>query len=300
MNTMQRPRSRTRVIALTAALTAILSLALASSALAKAPTGDFAPFAQCPRFSAEVNLCFYSQVTGGEVTLGNSTVPIKNTITLQGGIVLHKRPFTESFVGALNGETLSKTPEPVPGGLAGLVNCNEIGNLLLRITCRTTFENGLTGVNATTELARPASEIAISKRNLVAEEGTALSLPIKVHLENPLLGSSCYIGSAANPIVLNLTTGETSPPPPNQPIHGSIGLISQKDEFEFIEIAPSVLVDNAFAAPAASGCGGLLAFALDPIINAKLGLPSAAGKNTAIQETLINEATTVGVIASEK
>jgi hypothetical protein len=300
MNTMQRPRSRTRVIALAAALTAMLSLALASSALAKAPTGDFAPFAQCPRFSAGVELCLYSQTESGEVTLGNSTVPIKNTITLQGGIKINEETFAETFVGALNGETLSKAPQPVPGGLAGLVNCNEIGNLLLRISCRTTFENGLTGVNATTELARPASEIGISTSNLENREGTALSLPIKVHLENPFLGSNCYIGSSSTPIVLNLTDGTTSPPPPNQPISGKVGQITAKDEFEFIEVTGDKLVDNAFAAPAASGCGGLLSFALDPIINAKLGLPSAAGHNTAIQNNTIKEATTVGVIASEK
>jgi hypothetical protein len=283
-----------------AAMALSAPLALASSAAAKEPTGDFAPFKQCPRFTAGVELCLYSQTESGEVTLGNSTVPIKNTITLQGGIVFNEETFVETFVGALNGETLSKTPQPVPGGLAGLVNCNEIGNLLLRITCRTTFENGLTGVNATTELARPASEIAINTSNLVNSEGTALSLPIKVHLENPLLGASCYIGSSASPIVLNLTTGMTSPPPPNKPISGKVGDVTQRHAFEFVEITGNVLVDNAFSAPAASGCGGLLSFALDPIINAKLGLPSATGHNTAIQNNTIKEATTEGVIASEE
>ncbi len=300
MSTMQRPRSRARFIALAAALAAILSLAFASSALAKAPTGDFAPFAQCPRFTPGVEVCLYSQTESGEVTIGSSTVPIKNTITLQGGYHQNAETFAETFVGALNGETLSRTPEPVPGGLGGLVNCNEISNLLLRISCRATFENGLTGVNATTELARPASEIGISTENLENREGPALSLPIKVHLENPLLGSNCYIGSSSQPIVLNLTTGATSPPPPNTSISGKVGVITAKDEFNFIEVTGNKLVDNAFAAPVASGCGGLLSAVLDPIINAKLGLPAAAGHNTAIQNNTIKEATTEGVIASEE
>lgn len=35
---------------------------------AKEPTGDFAVFKQCPRFTKGVNLCLFSQ-TSGEVTL---------------------------------------------------------------------------------------------------------------------------------------------------------------------------------------------------------------------------------------
>ena len=56
-----------------------------------------------------------------------------------------------------NGITLSKAPQPVPGGLAGLVNCKEISNFLLRISCEVTFENGVTGLDSTLELARPAT-----------------------------------------------------------------------------------------------------------------------------------------------
>src|SRR5262249_53147527 len=43
------------------------------------------------------------------------------------------------------------------------------------------------------------------------------------------------------------------------------------------------LVDNAWSAPGAVGCGGFLVeLLLNPIINAASGLPAAAGKNTAI------------------
>jgi hypothetical protein len=41
----------------------------------------------------------------------------------------------------------------------------------------------LTGVIATTELAAPASSIGVNLGNLLNAEGTALSLPVKVHLE---------------------------------------------------------------------------------------------------------------------
>ena len=41
----------------------------------------------------------------------------------------------------------------------------------------------------------------------------SVTLPIKVHLTNPagLLGSTCYLGSNSEPIVLHLTTGTTNP-----------------------------------------------------------------------------------------
>jgi hypothetical protein len=281
-----------------------------SSALAKEPAGDFVSFKQCPRFTPGVNLCFYSQVTGGSTTIGKQTVPInadgQHAIVVQGGVEQQEEPpFAETFVGAVNGETLSKTPQSVPGGLGGLVNCAEVpGSGFLRslgtVICREVFASKLTGLSVTTELAGPAGNIAINKRNLLAQEGAVLSLPVKIHLESPLLGRSCYIGSDQAPVVLNLTSGTTSPAPPNSPISGHVGEIKAKDEFNFAEIQGNVLVDNDFAAPQATGCGGILSFLIDPIIDHKLGLPSPAGNNTTIQDSNLYEATSQAVIASEQ
>jgi hypothetical protein len=283
-----------------------------SSALAKEPSGDFVSFKQCPRFVPGVNLCFYSQITGGSTTIGKQTVPIdadgQHPIVLQGGVQQQEEaPFAETFVGAANGETLSRTPQSVPGGLGGLVNCAEVpGSGFLgglgRTICREVFASKLTGLSVTTELAGPASGIAIDKRNLLAEEGAVLSLPVKIHLESPILGRSCYIGSDQAPVVLNLTTGTTSPAPPNNPISGHVGEIhvNVKDGFNFAEIPGNVFVDNDFAVPQATGCGGILSFLIDPIINHKLGLPSPAGNNTIIQDSNLYEATSEAVIASEQ
>jgi hypothetical protein len=292
-------RRRTIVVAV-ALMAPLACLGIASPAVAKSPTGDFAVFSQCPRFTSGVNICLFSQTKSGEVTLNKQAVPITNTITLQGGIKRNAETEAETFVGALNGETLSKTPQKVPGGLTGLVKCNEISNPIERIACELIFENKLTGVNATTELARPASEIGISKNNLVNEEGVALSLPVKIHLENPLLGSACYVGSSAHPVTWNLTTGTTSPPEPNKPISGKVGELEFKDEFNFVAITNNTLVDNAYSAPEATGCGGIFSFLLDPIISGKIGLPSAAGHNTTILNNTIKEATAESVINSEK
>jgi hypothetical protein len=294
-----------------ALIVCLLALVSASSALASGPTGKFERFKYCPKTTEGVELCLYSEVYGGKVTLNKQTVPIneegKTPIILQGGIKRNPETEVETFVGASNNETLSKTPQNVPGGLTGLVNCTEIkGEGLLKLlaelaraACKAVFENKTTGVQAITELAKPATEITISKRNLILQEGTALGLPVKVRLENTFLGSECYIGSSSSPLQLNLTTGATHPNPPNTSIHGKVGLIKAEDEFEFIEIPKNILVNNEFSAPEASGCGGIFSILIDPLINSKIGLPSTDGHNTAIQDANLYEATTEAVEASE-
>jgi hypothetical protein len=263
------------------------------------PTGDFAVFADCPLSNPLTKTCIDARTESGEVTIGKKTVPITKTITLQGGV--HRNPETaeQEFIGAEDGNTLSKTPEPVPGGLVGLINCSEISEPVARLACELVFQNGVTGVNATTELAKPASSIGINTSHLLEEEGVALSLPVKVHLENPFLGSECYIGSGASPVTLNLTDGTTSPPLPNKPISGKVGTLEFKDETNFLEVTENTLVDNAFSAPEATGCGGLLAPVVDPVVDAQLGLPSASGHNTAIQNNTIRDANAGAVKASE-
>lgn len=268
-----------RKLAVAAVVAPVLVAVFAGSASA-APKGDFAVFSDCPLSNPAVIQCLYSQTTHGEVKLGKTSVPIVKTVTLQGGV--SEGGGAEHFVGATDGNTLTKAAEPVPGGLAGLVKCNEISNIIERVACELVFENGVTGVTATTELAAPASSIGINEGNLLGGIGTALTLPVKVKLDNPLLGSSCYIGSNSSPLTWKLTTGATSPPPPNKSIKGSIGSFEFKDGGEYAIDHGISLVDNSFSSPGAEGCGGIFAFLLDPIIDAKVGVPAAAGNNTAI------------------
>ena len=270
-----------RVAMLAAALTLLAFVGSASAKL----TGEFTKFQNCPYTNSEVRRCLYSLTTGGEVVLGSKKVPIVNQVVLQGGYGAEAEEGPEAgfakFYEATNGVTLSKAAQPVPGGLAGLVNCKEISNFLLRISCEVTFENGLTGVNSTLELAKPASEIRVSELNLGEEEGVALKMPVRVHLENPFLGGSCYVGSSSSPINWELTVSTTNPPPPNKPITGSGGVTEFLEKGRILKLKGAELVDNAWSAPAASGCGGIFSFLIDPIVNASSGLPAAAGTNTA-------------------
>lgn len=272
-----------------AAMASVTALAFAS--VASAHTGQFSRFNQCPSKTAGVQKCVQSVTNGGAVVLGKKTVPIVNPVTLQGGLghgVENEKEETsyEPFFAASNGETLSKTPQPVPGGLTGLVNCKEISNFLLKLGCESVFENGLTGVNATLELAKPASSIVVNEEHLAFEFGTAIQLPVRVHLENPLLGSTCYIGSSSSPLLWNLSTGKTTPPAGTEAIRGSAGALEFIEGGQIAEFAGAKLVDNGWSAPEATGCGGWPAeYVLDPIINASVGVPSAAGKNVARLES---------------
>jgi hypothetical protein len=268
---------------LAAALAAVM-LVPASSASASL-TGEYARFSKCPYTKTSVELCIYAESSNGSFTLGKKTVPIKNPVLLQGGLEGAEENFNNPFtlVAATEGSTLSKTPQPVPGGLLG-ITAPTWWPLILQELFNETINNGFTGVNATVEIAGPVSGVKVNLLNALTQSGAAFNLPVKVKLDNPFLGSNCYIGSNSNPIKLNLTTGTTSPPLPNNPISGSPGEFSEPD-FGILALNHNRLVDNSFSAPGANGCGGILfSWAVDPFVNSIVGVPSAAGTNTAILE----------------
>jgi hypothetical protein len=287
-----------RKLVIAAVLSAMMLVpATPSLAASHHPTGEFAPFAECPLNNAETVFCVYSESNGGFFQIGKKTVPLVNPVILQGGIRLAESGET-LFLGAENGETLSKTAQPVPGGLLGVVAPTWWPSWL-QLWFNEQINNGFTGVTATVELAAPATSIKLNTFNLLIEKGTALSLPVKIKLSNPILGSNCYVGSNSNPVVIDFTTGETSPPPPNEPIHGAAGEAAVNEEGTLITLTGGELVNNSFGAPGANGCGGLFSFFVDPLVNSLVGLPSPAGTNTAILEGKLQTAEAEAVRASE-
>ncbi len=171
-----------------------LAIVAAPAAQAKpAPNPEFEPFADCPVAVKHVFECVVATTTSGEFQLANKTVPITKPIVLQGGTI----EGTHVLVPAADGNTLSRTPLTVPGGLTGIEGLPLGGEVI-----------------AVTELAGPVELFAENLTGL----GPAVKLPVKVKLENPILGEACYVGSEAEPILLQLTTGTTNPPPPEKPI----------------------------------------------------------------------------------
>lgn len=301
---MRAPRRR--AVASIAVIASLTALICASSALA-APKGIFAKFSDCPASAPGVTLCQFAQTTSGEFSIGSTKVPINKTITLQGGGIPTGKLNEYYLVPASDGNSLSKVELNVPGGLLDIINCEEIkGNgffeWLERTSCKAIFENKTTGVTATTELVANTEDPAIlNLGKLFAGEGTALTLPVRVHLKNPLLGNSCYVGSEASPILLHLTTGSTSPEPPNKSISGKRGTIEVEEEAagEVDLLKENSLVDNAFSVPSAEGCGEFFSFLIDPIVDSKLSLPSKDGHNTAILNGTLWSAESEAVRASE-
>ncbi len=273
-----------RKVLFAAVFAAVMVLPASAFAAPHSPTGAFARFNDCKLSNPNVDVCLYAETSAGTFTLGKKAVPVKKPVVLQGGIEAEGNIFgTLRFVGAEDGNTLTKVPQPVPGGLLG-VTAPTWWPLFLQNLFNETINNGFTGVNATLELAGSPSAVKLSALNILTQSGIGLSLPVKVHLENPFLGSSCYVGSNSSPIVANLTSGTTSPPPPNTPITGSSGEPGAEGEGAIVVLKNNKLVDNAFAAPGANGCGGLFSFLIDPFVNSIVGVPSPAGTNTAILE----------------
>ncbi|MGI5164854.1 hypothetical protein ACQEU3_10915 [Spirillospora sp. CA-253888] len=253
----------------------VLTAGAAALALAAAPAANAAPAAATARAAApppELNfddcpalpdgaipefwLCSVVVITGGTLQLGKInqkiTAPMKMTyangfdpVTLE----------SKSIFGPLKG-----APVKVDGGVLGIPGSDFLP--LLQIHAQPQFA-------ATPE---PAPQDA---------PGIVYRLKLKIKTINPLLGDTCYIGSNANPITLNLIWGTTNPPPPNKPISG----VFPEPVPDHPEVLSSRLVDNAFAVPKSSGCGpfGLL----NPIADFRAGLPAKAGTNTAIFDNYV-------------
>lgn len=277
-------------------LAAALSGALAASdAVAGTPSGAYAMFQYCPYTDPNVASCVYSVTSSGTLSIGNTSLPITQPIILQGGLAdLGPGPLFD----AVGAPTLIAPAANVPGGLLGVVNPapDWPGPLW---TLFWTLVGTVNNVSATMELVGTTQTNFGNALNPPTDgsDPTAVRLSARVHLQNPFLGDTCYIGSAANPIVIQLQTGTTNPPLPNQPISGNPGTLNfiftdPVNYIGYLEEDGISLVDNSFAVPGASGCGNValglpiltpvLETLVSAAVNLKVGLPSAGGKNTAI------------------
>jgi len=134
---------------------------------------------------------------------------------------------------------------------------------------------------------------------------------VKLRLSNPLLGESCYIGSNAHPIVIDLSTGTTRLSPSHKsltakPLTGKPGHAKFKDEYNLVTLVDESLVSDSFAAPRAEGCGqvsgsgGAHSSQLDLAIDAELGLPIARGDSEALLNVTLRDANASAVKASRR
>jgi hypothetical protein len=247
-------------------MSALAAAAVAAPAASAAtPAPGFEQFAGCPSPAekATVTGCIRAIIKSGHFKMGNKNVPISKPIILSGGVNSEFGEFSANSKGGL-----LPAKQLVPGGVIGLTGLDWLVNFL-SIEALQLF--------AVTELVG---------QPVIAEKFT---LPIRVHLINPALGNNCYVGSAANPIKLELTQGTTSPPPPNTPITGQTFETVSEDPNGIATFKNAIFVDNSFAAPGASGCVltlfGFIPISINGLVNSQSGLPAPAGTNTTVQNT---------------
>lgn len=241
---------RKHVLAAVAALATMAWLVAGGAAQAAFPN-----FSGCPTSNPAVKGCIDIQSVSGSLEIKGFTVPLGESLEIRGGLDSSVRPAV--FYPPTGTTGFFARPVRIPGGILG-IEWPIPGNAVLGIA----------------QLAGSPSEIRME----IEFGTTTVSLPVKIHLENPILGSSCYIGTNGSPAHVNLTTGTTSPPPPNRPISGRLGEVGFNEGV--LTLTDSVSVDNSFAIPGASGCG--LLGIIDPLVNLRLKLPSAGGNNTMI------------------
>ena len=252
----------------------------AGSASAQTLNGIWAPFTRCPVDNPQMLAadgvetdvaCIANNSPSGSIKLGNST-QTTGASNLQLGATIDDATAEFSLVSPPGGGLVAE-PVDVEGGLLGLMCPSEIP--LVTAIC-----NGLVGspLNAVTAQVEPAGEPRDFDRPAGLSMGQPIiTLPVKVHLQNPVLGPNCYIGSNSNPILLRpenmtqpaltITSGDLDGTPnPN-------GALVQFD-------ISSTQGDDSFAVPEADGCG--LLGVLDPAVNLQQGLPSPSGNNNLV------------------
>jgi hypothetical protein len=271
-----------------------------------APTlnGYWAPVNRCPvddpaMLAADgvqnIVACLAVSSPSGAIKIGALALPIGESDT-QFGLVVESHPETETFkLISPDGGATSMAPIEIPDGLPALV-CPGAGRELWWI-CGGRHagfhgDGRLTDIDASVQQAGELSGFS-----LVGALSAGVSIvtePIEIHLQNPLLGPACYIGSESEPILLQFEN-LTQPSPPG---------LEGFEDFEVngnpIERGPLVRLathsssggDLSFAVPGASGCGfrGML----DSVIDHNAGLPSPAGENA----LTLNEDSTYAVLMS--
>jgi len=252
-----------RYVGLLLAVVGLLTAFAAMSpiAQAKTPLTGYTQFAGCPSHSenAKVNTCVRSEITSGHFKIGNKEVPIEKAITLKGGVETIFAP-TPVFFNSEGG--LSKAKQKVPGGVIGLTGLTWLLEFLgsEALTLYATAELVGTPIIGGTQFAQ---------------------LPLRIHLENGVLGNNCYIGSSSSPVTLNLTTGTSGK------LTGKNPRLTFEEVREITEAHEGTYVDNTFAAPGVNGCVltlfGFIPISINGIVNSASGLPAASGTNEAVQ-----------------
>jgi hypothetical protein len=269
LSSKYRLSRRGRLALAALAIAVAVPMAVASSASAANYAPPFDVFNNCPVDSPELHTatneaaCVAAVANGGSITLGKITTPLGPQTTSMGVYDSPNAPEGLLATARPDHNTLVAKPARVPGGLLNLVCKGDPSNAIVSI-CKTLENSSLNRVSADARIAgRPTFALFPGP-----------TVPIRIKLINPLLGNNCFIGSRANPIVLNLQLGLN----PDSALNIMEEIPGFEDETIGIHINNIFFDDTTFAVPKATNCGPLDLFS--GAINSRAGLPSPAGSNS--------------------
>jgi len=268
MSSDPKPR-RSRLALAAIAVVAAIPLVGANSASAANYASPYDVFNGCPVDNPDFLAadgeagCVGAVAHEGTMKLGNMEAVLGPMVTSMGVYVTQAEPNAPVTLPGAGGNSIAAEPVTVPGGLLNMMCPGASTNVITQL-CKTLADSALNKVTAT----------AVSAGTPEFSLDPGPTVPIKIKLNNPLLGNNCYIGSDANPIVLELAlapAGDSAeivllPPIPGYELAGFLGLAGLK------------FTDETFEVPKAKGCGPLNLF--DGAINNRVGLPSPSGNNS--------------------
>jgi hypothetical protein len=229
---------------------------------------------------------------GGQFTVGPITVPITKQIVLQYGLTQNEETDALVYIPPINGaEAITPTPEKVPGEPIAHISEAEQEELGWPETLKYSYKQAQKHHTAKTvyeTIEQAGNNIETSIQRILEEEGNGVEVGVKIKGENKWLselGDACYIGSSSEPIVQELTSGESTSPLTGETIHGSKGELLDTKKNALAE-THSNLVDNRYAVPGAS-CTGPYASVIEATIDKEFDIPAPAGASiTEIKGTL--------------
>ncbi|MEV6104136.1 hypothetical protein AB0M28_05380 [Streptomyces sp. NPDC051940] len=277
--------ARMSLVATLGASAAFLAIG-APPANAATLNGLWSPFSRCPVDNAAMlaadgvnatGLCVSSSSGSGSIKLG-STVVATGATDLQIGVV-RKSDGTTQVVAPAGGALIADTAT-VPGGLLGLMCPSDIP--LVSAICDGITNGTLNRIDATVESVGAPRDFSLA--NGVSSGKPIVTIPVRIHLENPFLSDNCYIGTTSNPVLLT-PANLTQPAFRTQRFdgNGTLNLETPFPDMSRIDATGANQGDSNFAVPGASGCG--LLGLIDLAVNAKTGLPSASGNNSLVMNS---------------
>jgi hypothetical protein len=225
--------------------------------------------------------CIAGNATSGSITIGNITTPVTQPVNVQFGIYIPPEGtqggvnfFPSPVVPPLAGTSaiLSTAPDLIPGSLTSILGCPS-SNATVQNICQQASANP-----ADNQVFALAEEVG----NLRNFNLFNWQQPVKFLLINPLLGSSCSIGTDAFPVVL---TPQLSIGP-----GGGITVVNDPGGNPFVEqlvINGAIASDTTFSAPGVTGCGpgGVNNVFVDEALDAGSGLPAVSGNSLTLNGT---------------